>query len=78
MSQGPIQSDYHQKMNELAHFLDDCFKPYGFSLLAFPLDDTDGRMNYISNARREDMLIAMKEFIANNEGRVPEFTNTKQ
>jgi hypothetical protein len=66
----PIQPELHNAMNELAYVLDAYFKPYGFALLVFPFGDTeDARMNYISNAPREDMLIAMKEFIAHNEAR---------
>lgn len=42
---------------------------YGFALLMFGLKgDETTRMNYISNANREDMLAALKEFIARNEG----------
>ena len=69
-------------MNRLAGALDGMFEGYGFCLLVFPLADTEGdmngRMNYISNAERRDMLIAMKEFIARNEGRVPEAPKGKQ
>lgn len=43
---------------------------YGFALLMFGLaGDEKSRMNYISNARREDLLTALKEFIARAEGR---------
>lgn len=43
---------------------------YGFALLMFGLKgDESSRMNYISNSNREDMLAAMKEFIARAEGR---------
>jgi hypothetical protein len=45
---------------------------YGFALLVFGLGDKPGRMNYISNANREDMLTAMKELIARFEGRYEE------
>jgi hypothetical protein len=37
---------------------------YGFILLAFPFNNEgDGRLVYISNAQREQVLNAMKEFI---------------
>lgn len=53
-------------------------KTWGFTLLVFEFGSPeDGRMNYISNAEREDMLTAMKEFIANAEGRL-HTTETKQ
>jgi hypothetical protein len=44
----------------------------GFALLLFTFDqkpDEDGFLTWISNAERDDMLAAMKEFIARNEGR---------
>ena len=55
--------------NTLAAELDKMFKPYGFALLVFPMNTSDGRMNYISNAERESMIVAMKEFIAKHEHR---------
>ena len=76
----PIQPDLIEIMNNIAKLLSKIFKPYGFSLLVFPFAQNDkgnGRMNYISNANREDMLAAMKEFIANAEGRLQHHT-TKQ
>lgn len=39
----------------------------GFALLVFDME-SEGYMSYISNAKREDMLVAMKEFIARHEG----------
>ena len=73
----PIEAEYHERMNHLAALLDEFFKPYGFALLTFPMDGAKGRVNYISSADRATMLVAMKEFIARNEGRVAE-TATKQ
>lgn len=77
---GPISPQYMQLMNGLAQMLDEAFngkvkaadRSTGFALLVFPfgLTHTDkDRVNYISNAEREDMLVAMKEFIARAEGR---------
>lgn len=67
----PIQPDLREAMNKLGKLLGDNFKPYGFALLVFPFGiKPDQRMNYISNADRETMLAAMKEFIANAEGRL--------
>lgn len=63
-----IQLDQINKMRELAKLLDNYFKPMGFALLVFPLGDAkDGRMNYISNAQRPDMVKAMEEFIEKNK-----------
>lgn len=54
-------------------------KGWGFALLIFRFGEhDDGRMNYCSNARREDMLVAMREFIASNEGRRAPAPGTKQ
>ena len=77
-----IESQHRDTMNALARYMDDAFKGYGFALLVFPFADNrgymNGRMNYISNAQRADMLVAMKEFIAHNEGRTAEAPKMKQ
>jgi predicted component of type VI protein secretion system len=83
MSHGPIEQEHLKVMNDIGRLLDAAInkgeKPrrYGFTLLVFGLNTTEGRMNYISNASRADMLVALKEFIAHNEGRVQE-TDTPQ
>jgi hypothetical protein len=71
----PIQEEYQASMRVLAKVLDDYLNPdgekkTGFALLVFPFGQPNGkhRANYISNARREDMLDSMREFIARNEG----------
>lgn len=75
MSEQPIEPDKHEAMNAIAQVLCDIFPDLGFALLVFEFGDK-GRMNYISNTRRQEMLIAMKEFISRNEfGDQPE---TKQ
>lgn len=44
-------------------------KKIGIAILMFPFgDDPDGRMNYMSNASRPEMIKAMKELLANMEG----------
>jgi hypothetical protein len=54
-------------------------KKYGFVLLTFEFGHTDnGLVNYVSNANREDMLTAMREWIARAEGRVLEPTKERQ
>ena len=65
----PIEQQHRELMNGVAAGLSDIFPGLGFALLVFPLGENDGRMNYICNCEREDMLTAMKEFIARNEGR---------
>lgn len=65
-----IEKEHKETMNKVAELLGGLFKGYGFTLLVFPFGPRDdGRMNYISNAQRPDMLLAMKEFIARHEGR---------
>ena len=49
----------------------------GYALLMFRMGEP-GRMNYISNAQREDMIVALKELVANFEGRVLKEPETKQ
>lgn len=70
---GPIEEAQRARMNAVADALSDAFPEMGFALLIFKLGELgpeEGRMNYISNANREDMIIAMKELVANFEGRV--------
>jgi hypothetical protein len=75
------QNDF---MKAVAAGLDDVFnagwnegKPrrIGFALLTYefgePIAGT-GRVNYIGNGRREDVLVAMKEVVARWEGRRPD------
>ena len=64
-----VESDLHASMNRVANILADVFEGRGFALLVFPLNDHGGFMNYISNAKRDDMLTAMREFIATSENR---------
>ena len=59
-------------MNKVAAVLDRAFDGFGFVLLVYQHESADGRMNYISNTQREDMIVAMKELIANFEGRGPD------
>lgn len=68
----PIDPKLRDDMNLVGRMLSAVFKPFGFTLLVFDVNRHDGRMNYISNANRADMLVAMKEFIAKHEGRAPE------
>lgn len=67
----PLPDDLAESMNEVGQLLSKTFKPQGFALFVFDMG-SGGNMNYISNANREDMLTAMKEFIAVAEGRRPD------
>lgn len=82
----PIQAAYRDTMRALAASLDEIFngtaagdnKKVGFCLLTFEFGKTEGgRVNYISNGERSDMIAAMKEWLARAEGRVVEDTTTR-
>jgi hypothetical protein len=56
------------KMQGLARFIDgELPSNWGFVIMAFPFGDSLGRMNYVSNGNRDDVVAAMKEFIKKTE-----------
>jgi len=72
-----IDIEYREMMNKLAAGLDSAFngqrrgkaRDTGFVLLMFPFNATEGaRTNYISNADRRDIIVALKEIVARFEG----------
>ena len=62
-------SDVRDRMQDAASAMEAILPPgTGFIILAFDLNTAKGRLEYVSNGRREDCLAAMAEFIkANNE-----------
>jgi hypothetical protein len=70
----PIEPKYREWMNDFARSIDKFLngdaatKRTGFVVLMFDFGD-NSRMNYISNAQREDMLPALRELLAHFEGR---------
>lgn len=67
---GPVEQEIREQMQAVGEAVS-MFLPdgYGFTLLIFRTGDVeDGRMNYMSTANREDMLVALKELVANMEG----------
>jgi hypothetical protein len=77
----PIAEDQRQKMNDLAKALDQIFngstkpKKIGFALLTYNFGEDlqgTGRVNYIGNGERGDVLVALKELVARWEGRYGE------
>lgn len=72
MTRQAIQAKYRELMNGIAAALDKGLKPAGFVLLVFGEDKAGGRVNYISNRDRAEMLTAMKELLARFEGRYQE------
>jgi hypothetical protein len=80
---GPIEADQHKIMNALAQAIDEFLNPgdgpkkIGFVLLSARFGDiAGGRVNYISNGDRKDMIGMMRELIARFEGRHAEETQT--
>jgi len=75
---GPIQAQHRMMMNALADVLDRAFngevhghdRKVAFVLLSANFGDiAGGRVNYISNGERADIITMMKELIARFEGR---------
>lgn len=72
---GPIEPKYRELMNELARGVDRTLngphplpRETGFVLLVFPFEGHEGRCNYISNAKREDIVVLLKEQLRRFEG----------
>ena len=83
LGDAPIEARTHDIMNAIADGIDGVLngdkrgsqREWGFVLLVFPFHGADGRANYISNARREDIVVLLKEQLARFEGQ-PEMTGT--
>lgn len=66
-------SDVSERMQELARTVEVILPPgTGFVVLAFDLGVRSSRMEYVSNAQRESIVLAMREFIVKTEGRFGE------
>ena len=77
LGDAPIEPHLHEMMNALGRAIDVSLNAknamgggpkVGFVLLAFPFDGHEGRCNYISNAKREDVVVLLKEQLARFEG----------
>lgn len=75
----PIQQRHRAQMNALAETIDELFnkpgepKKVGFVLLLAEFGKIEnGRVNYISNGNRDDMVCMMKELLARFEGKYSE------
>lgn len=84
-SSGPVDEAYKAQMSAIMHAIDDFLNPdkesrnVGFALLMFPFGEKpNGRINYMSNGCREDMISALKELVANFESRVLKEPDVKQ
>ena len=61
-------SDVTERMQETARYISTILPPgTGFILLAFDFGP-GGRLEYVANAERKDVLLAMREFIVKTEG----------
>ncbi len=87
----PIVPEQRALMNKIAHTLDVAFngpppapprafdRKVGFVVLSFNFGEVSGgRVNYISNADRDDMVAALKELLGRWEGRVADTPSTAQ
>lgn len=64
-------NDVRERMQECAGAITTILPPFtGFALLAFDFKP-GGRMEYVSNAQRPDILRAMREFIAKSSAQYP-------
>ena len=76
LGNSPIEERYAKQMNVLAKVLDKALntrlkgteRKTGFILLVFPMNDHQGRCDYIASARREDIITLLKEQLARIEG----------
>jgi hypothetical protein len=74
LGDAPIEDNLRGLMNKVAGVLDSALNPFegdkkqGFILMLFPFEGHKGRCNYISNAKRRDVVIMLKEQIARFEG----------
>lgn len=71
----PIEPNFRAKMNGIAAALDDLFNPDGSGRIVFTLLVAEsgkmegGRVNYISNGERDDILSMLRELLGRAEGR---------
>jgi hypothetical protein len=84
MNDGPAEAQ-RKLMQALERVLDMTLNgderpgPNGFVLLTFRFGETSGgRVNYVSNGNREDVLTALREFLGRMEGRAHDAPGTVQ
>jgi len=57
--------DQMQKIGQLVD--EELPQGWGFFVMAFPFGELKGRMNFVANGQREDIVKLMKEFIEKQE-----------
>ena len=60
----PLQQRHRENMQAVMRGLEDAFPGVGLCLFLFDADASGPRANYISNARREQTLEAIREWVA--------------
>lgn len=74
-----VQPDLQDPMQALAEVILDALPGKGYALLAWDWsDEPGGTMNYVSNALRDNIVVAMREFIAAHEERIQPAPETPQ
>jgi hypothetical protein len=77
LGDAPIEDKHRAAMVALAKGIDDILngegtpkqeRKVGFCLLVFDFGEGPGRANYISNAKREDIVVLLKEQLTRWEG----------
>lgn len=61
------QAYVRDKMQGIGKHISEQVPGFGFVVMIFPFIDPDGRCNYISNGRREDVVPVIKEWLERNE-----------
>ena len=63
----PLQQKHRENMQAAMDALTEAFPGVGLCLFLFDSDASGPRANYISNARREQTLAAIKQWVARQE-----------
>lgn len=71
MPDAPIPEDLVEVMKDLGRMVagaidDEAGRPMGFMLMVFDFGE-GGTTSYISNAKREDIILALEEFITKHQ-----------
>lgn len=74
---GPVEEKHAAALYAVGCAIRDEFPDIGFCVLMFDFGEA-GRVNYLSNASREHMIRAMKEFVANAEADMAKNRGTPQ
>lgn len=62
--EGNRDANTRETLQAIGRVIDEALpQGWGFFLMSFPFNDAEGRMNYIANSQREDVIKLMHEFI---------------